>query len=142
MKTIIDSSPSLIEITQSAIRGDTLSLGTLFQYYRPRLYAHALRVCGNTALAQDAVQDTFISAYTHISSLRDPTVVYPWLRKMLFNNCYMLFRKEKSLLNRNSAIQIDTLVQDSIDQNFEQSFNQQIIYELMSRLSDELSSCL
>src|SRR6187399_3404293 len=90
--------PTSIEAhTKAAINGDSVALGVVFQFYRPRLQAHALRICGNTPLAQDAVQDTFISSFTHLKSLRDANLFYPWLKKILVHRCYQLLKKERSV---------------------------------------------
>ena len=133
---------SISEHTQAAIKGDAGAMGIVFQYYRPRLLAHALRICGNTPLAQDAVQDTFISAFTHLSSLREASFFYPWLKKILVNNCYQLLRKERFTEFTDNHLTNDTLLQCSINEHFENISNQQQLYEALRYLSDELRSCL
>lgn len=135
-------SKGISEKTEAAINGDIAAMGALFQWYRPQLYAHALRVCGNTPLAQDALQETFISALTHLSSLRNSEVFYPWLRKILLNNCRLLLRKEKSLLNRTIGVHTDSFIKNAIDEHFEKSANQQFMYDALNQLSDELCSCV
>jgi RNA polymerase sigma-70 factor (ECF subfamily) len=126
---------------KEAKSGDTLSMAFLFQLYRPQLYAHALRVVGNP-MAYDVVQDTFISAFTHISSLRDISLFYPWLKKILLNNCYLALRKEKSALNYRLALTDDSLIEESIEQRMENTANTQQIYSALSGLSAELRSCV
>lgn len=126
---------------KEAISGDTQSMAFLFQLYRPQLYAHALRVVGNP-MAHDVVQDTFISAFTHIASLRDGAVLYPWMKKILLNNCYLTLRKEKSALNYRLAIPKDVYVEESIEQCLENTANTQQIYSALSGLSAELRSCV
>lgn len=117
-------------------------MASLFQLYRPQLYVHALRIVGNTPIAQDAVQDTFISAFTHISSLRDISLFYPWLKRILLNNCYLALRKEKSALNYRLALPDDTYIEESIEQRLENTANTQQIYSALSGLSAELRSCV
>ena len=135
--------PATIQIhTRAALSGDSAALGIVFQYYRPRLQAHALRICGNTPLAQDAVQDTFISALTHLSSLRDVNLFYPWLKRILINRCYQLLKKEKSVGLEENMERNDFLVRQSIEEKFEKAANLQQLYKVLMFLSDELKACI
>lgn len=137
-----DTTQLIRDKTEAALSGDAAAMGLLFEWYRPKLYVHALRLCGNTPLAEDALQETFISAFTHLPSLRNPSVFYPWLRKILMNNCFLLLRKEKSLLTQTNKISIDTFIQESVEHHFEKVANQQLMYEAMGQLSEELCSCI
>lgn len=139
---MIEIPGSITARTAEALDGNDASFGTVFQFYRPRLHAHALRICGNTPVAQDAVQDTFISAFTHLSALRDSSLFYPWLKKILVNNCYLLLRKERSTEFTDHHLANDSLLHQSIDEHFENISNRQRIFDAMRFLSEELRSCL
>ncbi|QQS29921.1 MAG: RNA polymerase sigma factor [Sphingobacteriales bacterium] len=141
MKALEISEPIKHHI-QTAMNGDAQSFGAAFQWFRPYLYLHALRVCGNSGNAQDALQDTFISAFTNIHTLRQHASFYPWLKKILLNHCHLLLRKEKSLHRLQRFAGTDSDIYDSIHLQFDQSSNQQVLYSLISRLSGELQSCL
>lgn len=135
--------PAVIkEKTTEALNGDASALGSLFEWFRPRLYAHALRICGNSPVSQDAVQDTFISAFTHLSSLRDARLFYPWLKKILVNNCYLLLRRERYTAFSERYTSNDTMIQNSIDERFENISNAHRMHEALRFLSDELRSCI
>jgi RNA polymerase sigma factor (sigma-70 family) len=133
---------SIEEQTKAALAGDSSALGVVFQFYRPRLHAHALRICGNMPVAQDAVQDTFISALTHLQSLRDSAVFYPWLKKILVNRCYRLLRKERTAGFDEEMERKDLLVRQSVEDKFEKAANLQQLYKTLMFLSDELKSCI
>jgi RNA polymerase sigma-70 factor (ECF subfamily) len=135
-------SQGIADKTEAAIKGDTAALGILFEWYRPRLYANALKVCGNTPLAQDAVQETFLSAFTHLSSLRNSSVFYPWLRKILLNHCLLGLRKEKSFVNQRHILLRESALQASFNQFCDKNPSQPLIYESMAHLSTELRSCV
>ncbi len=127
---------------EAAWNGDASAMGSVFEWFRPRLYAHALHICRNPALAQDAVQDTFIAAFTHLSSLRDVELFYPWLKRILVNNCYLLLRKERSTELTDQHLALDLLLHRPVDEHFENLSNAQRLYESMRFLSDELRSCV
>ena len=133
---------SIQEKTRAAVEGDVSAMGVLFEWYRPRLYAHALRICGNNPLAKDAVQDTFISAFTHLNVLRDASFFYPWLKKILVNNCYRLLRKESTVEFTDSHLKHGNFIHHELDERFENISNVQRMYDALRFLSEELRSCI
>ncbi|MEO5581214.1 MAG: RNA polymerase sigma factor, partial [Saprospiraceae bacterium] len=102
----------------------------------------ALQICGNSPAAQDAVQDTFIAAYTHLQSLRNPDFFYSWLRSILTNTCYQLIRKEKYSDLNEQIEKKDHCIQQSIDEHFDKISNHQRLFEALRLLSVELRSCV
>jgi len=60
------------------------------------VYQIALRMLHNTADAEDAVQEAFISAYRAYSKFDGRSKVTTWLYRIVVNACLMKIRKEKS----------------------------------------------
>jgi RNA polymerase sigma-70 factor (ECF subfamily) len=58
------------------------------------VYGHALRMLHDPALAEDAAQDTFITAYRQLHQLRDPRAFPGWLRAITRSQCTRLLRRE------------------------------------------------
>lgn len=142
LSTMVPIPQTILEKTNAALQGDSNAFGTLFQWYGPRLHAHAVRICGYTPLAHDAVQETFISAFIHYTSLRDTSSFYPWLKKILINHCLHLLRKERSVRFGETIEKNDAVILQSIEESFERSANNQQMFEAMNQLSDELRSCV
>src|SRR6476660_7858606 len=67
----------------------------LFEQYRGMLYAIALRMLGHGEDAKDAVQETFIKAYTHLNTLHDIAAFAGWLKSIIYNHCLMELRYRK-----------------------------------------------
>ncbi len=130
------------EKTSYALAGDTSLLGEVFEYFRPRLLAHAMRICGNSPLARDAVQDTFISVFTKLGTLKNVDLFYPWMKKILVNNCYLLLRRERSVELNESHSYGETLLQHSIESRLDEAADKQKLFESLSILSEELRSCM
>ena len=42
---MIEFPDTIKQKTFAALNGDAAAMGSLFEWFRPRLYAHALRVC-------------------------------------------------------------------------------------------------
>lgn len=67
----------------------------LFEQHRGMLYAIALRLLGYGEDAKDAVQETFIKAYTHLHTLKDKAALSGWLRSIIYNHCMLELRNRK-----------------------------------------------
>ena len=67
----------------------------LFEQYKGMLYAIALRMLGHGEDAKDAVQETFIKAYTHLNTLHDSAAFGGWLKSIIYNHCLMELRYRK-----------------------------------------------
>ena len=59
------------------------------------VYNIAYRMMGNTADAEDIVQDTFLQVYRSVDSFRGESAVSTWLYRIAVNACLMKLRKEK-----------------------------------------------
>lgn len=70
----------------------------LFDRHRGMLYAIALRMLGHGEDAKDAVQETFIKAYTHLHTLQHEAALGSWLRSIIQNQCLMELRSRKKNL--------------------------------------------
>lgn len=81
------------ELVRAAQRGDATSLGILLERHRAPLYGLALQILGRGPEAQDAVQDTFLTALRRIEQVREPEAVSGWLRAVLRSVCYTRIRK-------------------------------------------------
>lgn len=80
------------ELARAARAGDPLSLGVLFERYRPRLHGRAVAILGYRPEAEDAVHDTFVTAMARLGELNDPAAVGGWLHAILRNQCLMVLR--------------------------------------------------
>jgi RNA polymerase sigma-70 factor (ECF subfamily) len=56
------------------------------------------RMCGDTQIAEDAAQETFIRAWLHLSSYRPQTSLRNWLYRIAVNAATDMLRKEKRIL--------------------------------------------
>jgi RNA polymerase sigma-70 factor, ECF subfamily len=61
----------------------------------PNLRAFALSLCGNHERADDLVQETFLKAWTHMSSFQEGTNLRAWLFTILRNAYFSEIRKRR-----------------------------------------------
>jgi len=98
---------SEISLVRSAQSGNLESFNALVLKYQDVMYRTALRILGQDALAEDATQDAFVSAYQHIVNFRDGSLK-AWFMRILVNKCYDEIRR----MQRTAAISLDESLTD------------------------------
>jgi RNA polymerase sigma-70 factor, ECF subfamily len=83
--------PALIHDAQ---HGDLDAFNRLVLAYQDALYNTALRILGDEALAADATQEAFISAFRSLNSYRGGSFK-AWLLRTVTNACYDELRRQK-----------------------------------------------
>jgi len=83
-----------IALIQAARDGDLDSFNRLVLAYQDLVYNHAFRMVGEEESADDATQNTFISAYNHLGSFRGGSFK-AWLLRIVTNTCYDELRRRK-----------------------------------------------
>lgn len=68
-------------------RGELGAFEELYQQHARRLYNLALRMLGNDADAEDAIQDTFLLAHRRLESFRGEASIGTWLYRLAMNQC-------------------------------------------------------
>jgi RNA polymerase sigma-70 factor, ECF subfamily len=69
------------------------AFGHLLSSGLPALYRGAYRLLGNTADAEDAVQDALLAAYTHLDQFRGQSKMSTWLGAIVHNSARMQLRR-------------------------------------------------
>jgi RNA polymerase sigma-70 factor (ECF subfamily) len=83
-----------IALIQAARGGDLDAFNRLVLGYQDLVYNHAYRMIGEEESADDATQNTFISAYNHLGSFRGGSFK-AWLLRIVTNACYDELRRRK-----------------------------------------------
>ncbi|NKB66957.1 MAG: sigma-70 family RNA polymerase sigma factor [Candidatus Latescibacteria bacterium] len=65
----------------------------LARQYQNMAYGCAVAILGNPAQAEDAVQETLLTAWNHIDQLRQPQAFPAWLRRIALWQCYYYRRR-------------------------------------------------
>jgi RNA polymerase sigma-70 factor (ECF subfamily) len=79
---------------QAAQKGDAAAFNQLVRAYQALVFRTACRVLGDSAAAEDATQDAFISAFKHIRSYRGGSFK-AWLLRIVTNLCYDQLRAKQ-----------------------------------------------
>ena len=81
-------------LINNAKKGDIESFNRLVLTYQEQVFNLTFRMLNDEMAAEDASQNTFISAYKNIRSFRDGSF-RAWLLRIAANNCYDEFRRKK-----------------------------------------------
>jgi len=84
------------ELLSAHCAGDADAFGELFRRHKDRMWAVALRTCGDRELASDCLQDAFLAAFRRADSFRGDSAVTTWLHRIVVNACLDRLRRRKS----------------------------------------------
>ena len=76
-------------LIDAAISGDSAAFEKLVQPLEGRIYAVALRMCGNREDAQDCMQEAMIRIYRALSSFKGQSSFSTWVYRITMNTCLM-----------------------------------------------------
>ena len=96
MATILEISDA--ELVSKAQSGDRNAFSELVHKHARGVMNVVYRMCGDTLIAEDAAQETFIRAWQNLSSYRPQTPLRSWLYRIAFNAGMDMLRKEKRIL--------------------------------------------
>ncbi len=81
------------ELVERLQRGDRQAFDSLYERYSIRLFRSACLITGNKALAEDVLQETFLTCYLHIRELRRADSLKYWLYQIMTRTCHKLGKK-------------------------------------------------
>ena len=91
-------------LAASARTGDRAALERLIRHWQPRLLAHAYRLCGDSEMALDIVQDAWIDICRSLSSLREVVTFPAWAFRIVTRRTADAIRKKQRSRRGNAAI--------------------------------------
>ncbi len=83
----------LRELVRDAGDGDVGAFAELVRGHQEMAFGYALGILGDFHLAEDAVQEAFVSSYVGLTGLRDPERFPGWLRGIVRHQCHRILRR-------------------------------------------------
>ena len=88
-------SPGDFDLVQRAIARDGDAFRFIMQRYNQRLYRLARSILRNDAEAEDAVQEAYVRAFTHLDSFRGDSSLATWLSRITINEALGRLRTQR-----------------------------------------------
>jgi len=86
------------ELVLKAQKGDRNAFNDLVRTHATGVMNVVFRMCGDTQVAEDAAQETFIRAWSNLGSFRVDASLRNWLYRIALNIATDMLRKEKRIL--------------------------------------------
>ena len=94
------------KLIERASGGDPSAFNRLMAEHERKMYAVALRMCGNREDAQDCLQEAMLRIYRSISSFKGQSSFGTWVYRITMNTCLDELRRKKN----KAAASLDSLV--------------------------------
>ncbi|WP_239616526.1 RNA polymerase sigma factor [Cohnella mopanensis] len=88
-----------IQVVIRAIQGDREAFTTLMRQLESPMYAIAKQMLQRDEDCADAMQETILSAYKSIHSLREPAFFRTWVIRILINKCNRMLKQRDHLVS-------------------------------------------
>ena len=86
-----------LKLIESCIKGDRASQKVLYDRLAPRMFPLCIRYAGDRVLAEDILQDGFVTLFTHLDSYKGQGSFEGWARKIFVTTALMELRKKDAL---------------------------------------------
>ena len=100
------------ELVKKLKKGDEKAAFQLYNQYSKSMYNTLVRICGDHDDAKDALQNTFITAFTKINQLKDEQGFGAWLKKITVNAGLELLRKKTSFMDKVNDIDLPKIEEE------------------------------
>lgn len=109
------------ELIDRCRQGDRKAQFQLYKVYYKSMYSVCLRIVGNEAEAEDAMQEAFLNAFRKIDSYRGEVSFGAWLKKIVVNRSLDCLKKRRvkfeEVTERSVGVEEDNRQPEVIDVN-------------------------
>ncbi|WP_414471587.1 RNA polymerase sigma factor [Microvirga sp. M2] len=86
-------------LVRHALAGEGQAFRIIMQRHNRRLYRVARGILGNDAEAEDAVQETYLQAFSHLQDFRGDARLSTWLTRIVINEALGRVRRRRDLVD-------------------------------------------
>lgn len=97
----------LINQVELAKNNNKEAFSELIEEVKTKLYKTGISILKNDADTCDALQETLLSAYQNLKSLKNNEYFTTWIIRIMINKCYDIIRKNKRIVSINEKIQVE-----------------------------------
>jgi RNA polymerase sigma-70 factor, ECF subfamily len=117
----------------------------LVKRYEQKLYNFSLRMCGDTADAEDTVQETFLNVFKYLKNFRYETKFKNWLYRVAASACIKKRRKSKFAPERELSLdeffpQDEAEIPDRVPNWAQKPLDKLLNHELLEKINQAIFS--
>jgi len=132
--------PTDAAIVGRVVGGDVDAYAVLVARYRDRLARYAVRMLGDRAAAEEALQDAFVRAFRALARCENPARFDAWILSILVNRCRTagarLARRERTFVRDEAALLVAGTVGADAMTDSERSAWREEIGRALARLDE------
>lgn len=125
-------------LVKRAQGGNSEAFTELYGLTYNHIYNYATRYMKDEYLAQDAVQETYITAFKNLSGIKDPSLFVAWLNQINFHTCYDMCKKMNSAYGFVDHEHLELTRDDNIEHNPEAVYERNEEIRKLREAIDEL----
>ncbi|MDE6665544.1 MAG: sigma-70 family RNA polymerase sigma factor [Ruminococcus sp.] len=127
------------EYVKRTLDGDTEAFSELYRMTYRRIYYICINFLKNRHDADDAVQETYLSAYSNLDRLDEPSKFSAWLERTAVNKCMDFLRKKVPVPEDNIEEIIEEEKTDILPEQYIMNFeNRHIVIDIMRETLSDL----
>ena len=135
------------DLIQRAGRGDAYAFEQLMAAHENKMYAVALRMCGNREDAQDCLQEAMIRVFRAISGFKGQSSFSTWVYRITMNSCLDELRRRKT----RTATSLDAMLEngfapsdegDTPEQSSLRSEQRRVLERAIAELPEDMRSAI
>jgi RNA polymerase sigma-70 factor, ECF subfamily len=133
-------------LVAAAKKGDTTAFEELVNRYEDKIFRLTKNITGNREDAEDAMQDAFLKAYSHLKDFHGDSRFYTWLVRIAANESLMRLRKRRpNQFSLDEPVEGDTDLMPreledwgpSVEQRYAEAELEGILAEIIEKLDPE-----
>lgn len=121
-----------LQLIDSCIKGNRASQKVLYDRLASRMYPVCIRYVGDRTVAEDILQDGFVTLFTHLDKYKGEGSFEGWARKIFVTTALMYLRKKDALKMSEDLEVIRGMKTDTASQIQEIGYNE--LMELVTSL--------
>lgn len=94
------------DLLLQCISGNQRAQLEVYNRYYKAMYNTAVRIVKGSYVAEDIMQESFLSAFTKLESLKEPSTFGAWLKRIVINNSVYYYHKN----NKNNDVPLDDVM--------------------------------
>jgi RNA polymerase sigma-70 factor (ECF subfamily) len=112
-----------VKVIEEVLSGNSDQFEFLILKYQNQLFTTVVTIVKNSDIAEEILQDSFVTAYEKLETLKNRNYFYPWIKKIAINKSFLYLHHNKKNVGSTEEV-LDFLKNDNpieIDRPFNKS---------------------